>query len=102
MAASDHHPAHRQMNMALNNYDGKMIPRNKCGLNSLTFILQLRKKQEIDPTGIKSRHAGREATTLPPEHSGGQVCLEINIKEWGKFQLLGIVNINYSVSHICT
>ena len=33
----------RRMNMVLEYYDGQIIPRNECGLNSLTFILQLRK-----------------------------------------------------------
>ena len=33
----------RWTNMVLDDYDGQVIPKDECGPNSLTFVLQLRK-----------------------------------------------------------
>ena len=47
------------MNMVLDDYDGKIIPRAECHLNFLTFVLELRidheknLNQEIDPIVVR-------------------------------------------------
>ena len=51
----------RRKGNVLDDYDGQMVSGDKCGLNFLTFVLQLRKNpgkdlnQETDPTGIWTR-----------------------------------------------
>ena len=54
----------RRMRNDLNDYDGQMVPGDKCGLNFLTFALHLRENpgknlnQETDPTGFEPEPAG--------------------------------------------
>ena len=51
----------RRMGNGLDEYNGQMLSGDKCDLNFLTFVLQLRKNpgknlnQETDPTGISTR-----------------------------------------------
>ena len=40
-----------RMNMISDDYDGQMIPRDECGPNFLTFVLQLRKAPEKPQPG---------------------------------------------------
>ena len=67
----------RWMNMVWMINDGHMIQGEECSLNFLTFVLQLQKTQGITSTrklteqGIEPGFAGREATMLPPGHTGG-------------------------------
>ena len=68
------------MNMVLD--DGQMIPRDKGGLNFLTFVLQLRKTstRKLTRSGIELGPAGWEATILPLDHSGGlQIGSELSV-----------------------
>ena len=61
----------RRMRNGLDDYDGQMVSGDKCGLNFLTFVLQLRDNpgenliQETDPTGIWTGPVSWEAMTLP-------------------------------------
>ena len=64
------------MNKILDDYDDEMIHGDECGLNFLTFVLQLRKNpggnlsKETDLTCIETGPAGWEAMALPLDHSG--------------------------------
>ena len=71
----------RRMNMVLDYYDGQMIPGDDCGLNFLTFALQLRKTPENPQPGNRSYRGSylgplREKQRRYLGHSGGLfVCV---------------------------
>ena len=62
---------HRGMIMIWMIFDGHMKPRDECGLNFQTYVLQLRKNvnQDIDPTGDRTRACSMRSNdvTLRPQ-----------------------------------
>ena len=61
----------------LDDYNDQMVSRDKCGLNFLTLVLQLKENpgktstKKLTQSGFEPGFAGWEATTLPLDHSGG-------------------------------
>ena len=64
---------YRRMRDGLDDCDGEMVSGNKCGLNFLTFVLQLRENpgknlnQETDPTGIWTRARSMRGNDVTPQ-----------------------------------
>ena len=71
--------------MVLDDYDGQIVSGDNCGLNFLTFILQLKENpgknlnQETDPIGIwtRARWMRGNSVTLRPQR--WSVCLSWSI-----------------------